>query len=697
MEILGATPTETTEISSGADLSTSTLELDPTDTVMAGSPIGIAVIVRNTGSTAAEGVIVTLESDPRLHYLYLAATSIMALPSAPAIEGGLSYRLLGAVVPGAEVPLWLSGTIAPDTSGDLQVKGLITTPEGLEVPVENTVQVEPSLQQIAVDIEGPDNATTGEELSFLIKVSNTGSVPAENVRVEVSTSPAVTLEVVDSGSVNSVQTDDNRLVLEFADIAPGDGAEVTLTGVAPTGPVPLLVDVATQDAGLFDPQSVLTKSLSIPLTPPPPTATPEPVITEPPPTAEPTPSSTPTPVKTEVVPPAQPPDNGTTSLLVIGIVALLAVIVIAIMLILLLNRTNASPTMPLASGKAPPPQVPLLPGQQVVFDSSADAAHMLGATYAVIPTGTVLEGRYRILSSLGAGGFGAVYLAEDTRLSGKRVAVKETLDSTSVGLSQFQREAAMLATLTHENLPRVTDYFSESSSRHFLVMDFVDGEDLQAMVDRLGPLRPLDVQRWILQVLDALAFLHEQPQPVVHRDIKPANIRISADGRSGNLGKDRAVLVDFGIAKIYLADKQTTVGARAVTPGYSPPEQYGVGRTDPRSDIYALGATAYKLLTGVTPVQSVERLAGLPLAHLRHINGTVSAEWEAVVLTAMELDVRKRYQSAEAMRMALSRISGAGQPANASGGTTVCTDCGVENRSAARFCKVCGTSLHADP
>lgn len=370
VQILNATSTESAEEPQQIDLSTSTLELDPTDPVMAGSPISFTVTVRNTGSTAAEGVIVTLESDPRLQHMYL-KPPLSAVLDTLATTGGSSYRVLDAVGSGAEVPIRFSGIVAPDTSGDLQVKGLITTPEGLEVPVENTVQVEPALPLLAVDIEGPDSAMIGEALSFLLRVSNTGRVSAENAKVVITTSPAVTLEVVDGGEVKSTQAGANRLVLEFADIASGDMAEVTLTGIAPSGSAPLLVDVATQDEGLYDSQSVLTKSLPISLTPPPPTATPEPVITEPPPTAEPGPSFTPTPAKTEVVPPAEPPDSSTTSLLVIGIVALLAAIVAGVVLFLLL-RGRRKPTPPPPAtvedpgqpGPVPPP--PPLPAGAVL-------------------------------------------------------------------------------------------------------------------------------------------------------------------------------------------------------------------------------------------------------------------------------------------------------------------------------------------
>ena len=149
----------------------------------------------------------------------------------------------------------------------------------------------------------------------------------------------------------------------------------------------------------------------------------------------------------------------------------------------------------------------------------------------------------------------------------------------------------------------VFDYFSLPGQGQYLVMVFIEGMDLQELLDAASdPLPETKVIPWIEQVCDALSYLHSQNPPIIHRDIKPANIKITPQGQ--------AVLVDFGIAKVYDPKLKTTVGARAVTPGFSPPEQYGRGRTDPRTDIYALGATLYALLTKVEPPDSVDLLAG---------------------------------------------------------------------------------------
>ena len=254
--------------------------------------------------------------------------------------------------------------------------------------------------------------------------------------------------------------------------------------------------------------------------------------------------------------------------------------------------------------------------------------------------------RYRIDNILGRGGMGAVYRAWDQNLD-IPVAIKENLDATADAHKQFNREATILARLSHPNLPRVTDYFFIPEQGQYLVMDFVEGEDLQSMLDRLDRLPEPQVLNWISQVCDALAYLHSQPSPIIHRDIKPANIRIRQDGR--------AMLVDFGIAKLYDPHKATTVGAKAVTPGYSPPEQYGGGSTDVRSDIYSLGATLYTLLTGEVPPESVKRMTGREdLSPPHEFNQQISPQIEQAILRSTEISTDKRFQSIQELQKALS-------------------------------------------
>jgi serine/threonine protein kinase len=219
--------------------------------------------------------------------------------------------------------------------------------------------------------------------------------------------------------------------------------------------------------------------------------------------------------------------------------------------------------------------------------------------------GQILQNRYRIVRLIGQGGFGAVYRAWDMAVN-RPCALKENLDISAEAQRQFEREATMLANLHHANLPRVTDYFFIAGQGQYLVMDFVEGQSLDDILAQKGqPLAEQEVLPWIEQVCQALHYLHHRTSPIIHRDVKPQNIVLTPD--------NQVMLVDFGISKLYDPQLRTTSGARAVSPGFSPIEQYGQGRTDARSDIYALGATLYTLLTNQIPPESVDRLAGSKL------------------------------------------------------------------------------------
>jgi len=272
-----------------------------------------------------------------------------------------------------------------------------------------------------------------------------------------------------------------------------------------------------------------------------------------------------------------------------------------------------------------------------------------------LTTGQVLNSRYSIVNLLGQGGFGAVYKAWDMNLSAP-CAIKENLDTSPEAQRQFAREATILSNLKHPNLAHVTDYFFLLGQGQYLAMDYVEGEDLQAMLDRTGaPIPEGQALSWIDQVSDALNYMHSQNPPIIHRDIKPANIKITPGGK--------AVLVDFGIAKIYDPNLKTTLGARAVTPGYSPQEQYGQGTTDARSDIYSLGATLYTLLTGHQPIESIQRTLGTSLPPLRFLNPNLSPWTEPAVLRALEVLPDNRYQSAREFAAALQPPRHSPQPA----------------------------------
>ncbi len=218
-----------------------------------------------------------------------------------------------------------------------------------------------------------------------------------------------------------------------------------------------------------------------------------------------------------------------------------------------------------------------------------------------LTSGQMLQNRYRIVSSLGEGGMGAVYRARDTRLD-VPVAIKEMTPQPGLAphtlaqlRQQFQQEAQILARLNHPHLVRVGDFFEEGDSA-YLVMDFAEGESLANRIEREGALPEEQVLIWAEQLLDALAYCHAQG--AIHRDVKPQNVIIRPDGR--------AVLVDFGLVKLWDPhDPRTKTTMRGMgMPEYAPPEQYDIemGHTDARSDVYGLGATLYHaLLNAISP------------------------------------------------------------------------------------------------
>src|ERR1051325_1405266 len=219
----------------------------------------------------------------------------------------------------------------------------------------------------------------------------------------------------------------------------------------------------------------------------------------------------------------------------------------------------------------------------------------------MLAEGTILQGRYRIVRQLGQGGMGAVYEAIDERLD-TIVALKETFFVDEKLRKQFEREARLLARLHHQALPRVSDHFNEGDGQ-FLVMQFIAGDDLSEMIAaRNAPFPEEEVLRWADQLCDALDYLHTQDPQIIHRDIKPQNLKLTSRGQ--------IVLLDFGLAKGSagpLTAVTTSASIFGYTPNYAPLEQIQGKGTDPRSDIYALGATLYHLVTNVKPPDALSR------------------------------------------------------------------------------------------
>jgi serine/threonine-protein kinase len=267
--------------------------------------------------------------------------------------------------------------------------------------------------------------------------------------------------------------------------------------------------------------------------------------------------------------------------------------------------------------------------------------------------GQVVHNRYRIDALLGQGGMGAVYRAWDVNLN-IPVALKEMTPDPHADThtlaqlrQQFSREAQVVASLDHPNLVRVTDYFSWDGSE-CMVMNFVKGESLAERIEREGAQSETQVLEWARQLLDALAYCHAQG--VIHRDVKPQNVIITPQGKP--------VLVDFGLVKLWdprNPHTQTVIRAMG-TPEYAPPEQYSVitGHTDPRSDLYSLGATLYHALTGQSPVSATDRMA-MPERFVppRVLASYVSPQTEAAILKAMELPITRRFSTAQEMTATL--------------------------------------------
>jgi serine/threonine-protein kinase len=254
---------------------------------------------------------------------------------------------------------------------------------------------------------------------------------------------------------------------------------------------------------------------------------------------------------------------------------------------------------------------------------------------------------------------GNIYLADDLRLEGRLCALKEVYHDPSVpeetlrqARDQFMREATVLARLDHQNLPKVSDFFSEDE-RDYLVMDFVPGKDLSTLMTdarlKNNFLDEREVLGWAGQLADALHYLHGQNPPILHRDIKPGNLKLTPNGV--------IKLVDFGLVKILASEEVTiTIVQGRGTALYTPLEQYGgdTGHTDVRSDIYSFGATLYHLLTNHRPEEARDRfLSPDELTPLRDLNPSISPRTERAVLWAMRLHPDERPQDIEQFRQAI--------------------------------------------
>src|SRR2546421_2261498 len=271
-------------------------------------------------------------------------------------------------------------------------------------------------------------------------------------------------------------------------------------------------------------------------------------------------------------------------------------------------------------------------------------------------SGTELSGkRYKIEKPVAAGGMGAVYRAIDTRFN-RPCAVKEMLDEfqndteRTQAVEWFGREATLLLDLNHPCIPRVRDFFVEGG-KHYLVMDFIEGRTLGDILEKEGNVLGVNGARgvtevrarsWGQQICSVLGYLHRQAPPIIFRDLKPSNIMVTE--------RDEVKLIDFGIARTFQAQRQSTI---IMTIGYAPPEQLH-GMPEPRSDIYALGATLHRILTHHDAANNKPSIFSFP--PVRTLRPDVSIAFEQVIMSALAPPLEQRWINASEMEKAIINL-----------------------------------------
>ena len=355
-----------------------------------------------------------------------------------------------------------------------------------------------------------------------------------------------------------------------------------------------------------------------------------------------------------------------------------------------------------------------------------------------LPIGTILDGKFKIVQILGEGGMGTVYKVEQLGTTPPYYyAVKELLISPNTSeedrkaaIDRFNKEIALLRGLKHPRIAALMLPFQERGNSYF-AMEFVPGRSLEKRLeDAKGPLPEQQVIKWMIQVCEALSYIHTRNPPIILRDLKPGNVMITPD--------DEVQLIDFGIARRFDPNKRTNT-ENLGTISYASPEHLGsitmpgqrrtaqnpgkLVQTDARSDIYSLGATMYHLLTNYEPdpIQTPTPgsiLAKNPRLRTVQVGGKVVCPVEQVIIKAMQQEPSQRFQSADAMRVALQQCLPNAAPAtvqipamtanstivvhpaggaHTGNGTSglICPKCGFQNRPGAKFCKRDGQPLVA--
>lgn len=317
------------------------------------------------------------------------------------------------------------------------------------------------------------------------------------------------------------------------------------------------------------------------------------------------------------------------------------------------DSNNVPPASQSGAGGSVPetPFTPATPGG----GQSSPPPQSGGNSNRLAPGISLSGGRYKIEKLIAAGGMGAVYRAIDTRFN-RPCAVKEMLDNFSTeaeraqAIEWFAREATLLLDLNHPCIPRVRDYFDEDG-KNYLVMDLIEGATLSSVMVREGTVEGVNGARgvseararsWTQQICGVLSYLHRLSPPIIFRDLKPPNVMVT--------NRDEVKLIDFGIARTFQTKRQATV---IMTLGYAPPEQLH-GMPEPRSDIYALGATIHRVLTGHDAANNKPNIFSFP--PIRTLRPDISPAFEQILMRALAPNIDQRWPNAAEMERALVNL-----------------------------------------
>ena len=260
----------------------------------------------------------------------------------------------------------------------------------------------------------------------------------------------------------------------------------------------------------------------------------------------------------------------------------------------------------------------------------------------MLKIGDVFDDKYVIEKIIGKGGMSVVYKAQNTKL-GNSWAIKEVKKNIKGKKLNYLGEPNLLMNLQHPMLPRIVDIKDEPDSEYcYIVMDFIEGKNLDAILKERGKIPEKEVREWAGQICSVLEYLHGQQKPIIYRDMKPANLMLQSDGMLR--------LIDFGIAREYKLDKQEDtdiIGTR----GFAAPEQFGRNQTDARSDIFSLGVTLYSLLTGEDPNNLL-----YDFKPLRELDKNISRGMEYIVGKCTRNNPDERYQNAYELYKDLTEI-----------------------------------------